>query len=345
MTEQPIRTGIVGLGRAGWDIHANLLRGLPERYAVVAVADPEEGRLREAAASFGCRTYRAAAELFADPEVELAVIAVPSFLHAKHTIAALRAGKAVVSDKPMAANLAEADAMLAAARETGRLLTVFHNRRYEASFQQVQAVLAAGKLGRIVEIKMTVQSFARRWDWQTLRSHGGGMLRNAGAHFIDLALQLMGPAEPRVTCRLDRALTLGDAEDHVKLILDAPGAPLVDLELTSACSYPQEHYLIMGTRGTLAGGFDSLRWQYLLPEELTPRVLSAEAAPNRAYPIDDIRLHEETWSAKGNPGPGNAGFYLDLYNTLRAGATLAVTPESSRRVMWVIEECERQQVS
>ncbi len=336
-----VRVGIVGLGRSGWNIHARILSTLPEKYQVVAVCDPDEQRLQEAKDRFDCRTYKAFEELLADPAVELVVVASPSHLHAEYSIQALQAGKAVVCEKPMATSLAEADAMIEAARQTGSLLTVFQNRRYSPDFVKVREIIESGVLGRILLIRMAWHGFSRRWDWQTLKKFGGGTLNNTGPHAIDQALQLLGPAEPEIFCDMRLALTLGDAEDHVKVVLKAPDAPLIDIEITSACAYPQEPWLVMGTQGGLTGNAHHLRWRYLKPEELPERKLETAPVPDRSYNRDEIHWYEEEWHAETGVGESWAGFYLDLYETLRNGAPLAVTPESARRVMWVIEQCHR----
>jgi predicted dehydrogenase len=354
MNTSPVRVGIIGLGRSGWSIHAQGLKLLPDQYQIVAVADLIEARRREAEQGFDCHAYASYADLLADPEVELVIVAAPSYLHAVYTIAALQAGKAVVCEKPMAANLGDADAMLAAARRTGALLTMFQNRRGEASYLKVRELIASGVLGRVFQIKMTVHSFSRRWDWQTLKGFAGGQLRNNGVHYLDQALQLMDlasgsetPVEPEVFYRAANALAVGDAEDSFKIILTAPGAPLVDFELIGACAYAQEPWLVMGNQGTLAGNYDNLRWKYFVPAEASPRSLSTEPTPDRSYNRDDLRLHEETWQAPQPDEQTPASFlamtlayYRDLYSTLREGAPLRVAPESVRRVMRVVELCK-----
>ena len=250
MNTSPVRVGIIGLGRSGWSIHALGLQQMPEHYRIVAVADLIEARRAEAQQTLGCRAYAGYGELLADREVKLVIVAPPSYLHAVYTIAALQAGKAVVCEKPMAQNLADADSMLAAARRTGSLLTMFQNRRYEASYLKVRKIIASGVLGRILQIKLTVHSFGRRWDWQTLRAFAGGQLRNNGVHYLDQSLQLMDlasvsaatgsvPVEPAVFYRAVNTLALGDAEDSFKILLTAPGAPLVDFELVSASPMPR----------------------------------------------------------------------------------------------------------
>jgi predicted dehydrogenase len=341
MSDQ-IRVGIAGLGRSGWGIHARLLEPLDDRYQVVAAMDRLEARQQEAAERFGCRTYGDLPSLLLDDEVELIVNSLPSNLHPSGTVAALEAGKHVVCEKPMAARVADADRMIEAARQAGRVLAIFQNYRYNPDFQKVQEVIASGVLGRIVAIRMAWQSFGRRWDWQTLQKNDGGSLNNTGPHMLDCALQLFGPGKPEVYCHLERALTLGDAEDHVRVIFRGPGAPMLDLEITSACAIPQEPWLVMGTQGTLAGTRRALRWTYMDPEQLPEREVDERPTPDRSYNREEIEWTEATWDRAAYTGPGHTGFYLDLYETIRAGAPLTITLEDVRRQVEVLEECHRQ---
>ncbi len=337
--DTPIRVGIAGLGRSGWGIHARLLEPLKEHYRVVAACDLLPSRQKEVAERFGCRTYWDYQEMLKDPDVELVIVSLPNYLHPTASIQALEAGKHVVSEKPMAARVSDADAMIAAAKKAGKVLTIFQNRRYHADFLKVQEVIASGKLGRIVQIRFGWHSFGRRWDWQTLRSYDGGSLNNTGPHALDQALLLFGEQEPQVFCLLQRTLTCGDADDHDKVVFYGPGAPIVEVEISSACAYPQEPWLVMGTQGTLTGSFRALKWRYFDPADLPPREVDVQPTPDRSYNREDIPWKEETWDISEFKGPGDTGFYLDLYETIRHGAPLAITPESVRRQVKVLEYC------
>jgi scyllo-inositol 2-dehydrogenase (NADP+) len=336
-----VPVGIAGLGRAGWSLHALTLETMKDKYRVAAVCDPDQDRRTEARDRLGCRAYAEPAELLKDKEVELVVAAIPSHLHADFAIEAMKAGKDVLVEKPFATDLGGADRMIAAAKGTGRILTGSQNLRYTGSFLKVREVLSSGKLGRIIQIRIAWHWFRRRWDWQTLKEFGGGSLNNDGAHVIDQALLLFGNAEPDVFCHMERTpLCLGDAEDHVKIILHAPGAPLVDMEFTNACAYPQEHWLVMGTQGGLAGTHGKLRWKYIDPAELPERSVSREPTPGRSYNREELSWTEESsdFSTEGYT-VSNMRLYDDLYATLRQGAPLAVTPESIRRQIAVLERC------
>ncbi len=334
----PIQVGIAGLGRSGWNIHAHLLKTLPDQFQVVAVADAEAPRRQEAEEVLDCVSYAHFDGLLTHDRVELVVIALPSFLHADRTVQALQAGRHVVCEKPMADSLPAAQRM-AAARHGDRVLSIFQQRRYKPDFRKVQEILASGILGRIVQIRMTENYFGRRWDWQTLKQYGGGTLNNTGAHYLDQALQLFGPAAPEVFCKLEKTIALGDADDHLKLVLKADGQPTVDIEISSACAFPGARWNIMGTQGGLWGTGNELRWKYFDPQALPPRTLDTRPTPNRAYNRDDIPWQEDSWCAEASQDEAYAQYYRDLYQTIRHGAPLVITPESVLRVMQLQEQC------
>lgn len=340
-TENIVRVGIAGLGRSGWGIHARFIELLKDKYRIVAVCDRDQSRQKEVVDKFGCHAYKGLEELLKDTEVELAIIATPNPMHADHTIQALEAGKDVVCEKPMALKSSDSDRMIKAAKKARRILAIFQNRRYSPDFLKVREVINSRKLGRIIMIRMVAHGFGRRWDWQTLKKFSGGTLNNTGPHFLDQALQLFGEAEPKIFCHLERTLTLGDAEDHVKVILQSQGAPMIDLEITSACAYPQETWLVMGTHGSLAGKANALRWKYFDPKKLSKRTVDQQPVHDRSYNSEKIPWKEETWDLSANSIPEGTAFYLDLYKTLRKGAPLVITPESVRQQIAVIEECHR----
>jgi scyllo-inositol 2-dehydrogenase (NADP+) len=342
MNSAAIRVGIAGLGRSGWDIHARLLAPLTEQYQVVAVVDADPARRQEAVDRFQCQAYTEYEQLLSDPNVDLVVVSLPNHLHANATIAALNAGKHVVCEKPMATSLADADRMIEAVKSTGNVLSIFQQRRYHPDFVKVREVIRSGILGRIVQIRLTESRFSRRWDWQTLQKFGGGSLNNTGPHFLDMALQLFGDAYPEtVFCHLDRTLTLGDADDHVKIMIKGPSAPTIDIELSSCAAFPGDTWTVMGTQGGLAGNTRQLRWKWLDWANQPPRQLDLQPTPNRSYNADTLTWQEDSWDIANDTSPGHAAFYHDLYATIRQGAPLQITPESVRRVIWLQEECHR----
>jgi scyllo-inositol 2-dehydrogenase (NADP+) len=348
---KPIQVAILGQGRSGRDIHAANLALLPDLYQVAAVVEPIEARRQRAAAECQCDTYADYRELFTRRDIDLVVNATPSHLHPSITIDLLEHGFNVLVEKPMARSVDEVDAMIDAARQSGRLLAVFQQSRFAPYFQKVRSVIDSGVLGRIIQIQIAFSGFARRWDWQCLQAYYGGSLLNTGPHPLDQALQLFGDAEnPHVTCFMDRVNTFGDAEDYVKLLLHASGHPVIDLEISSCNTYPSFTYQVQGSRGGLKGTMKRVDWKYFRNEEAPEQRLIREplSKPDGtpAYCSEQLTWYAEHWKLpehqKNLFQTITTAFYQHLYETLTANVPLVITPEQVRRQIAVIEECHRQ---
>lgn len=192
-----MRIGLVG---AGWvmDFHARAALEHP-RAELVAAANWREPSLRRLAGRHGIpRVTTDWRALAADAEVDAVVIATPNALHAPQAIAFLEAGKHVLVEKPMAPTVAEADAMVAAARGSGAFLMVAHCWRFHPDVQALRARVEAGDLGQIV--KTRGYGVHARWGpsgWFTDPAlAGGGALLDMGVHAIDTARYLLGDPEP-----------------------------------------------------------------------------------------------------------------------------------------------------
>lgn len=144
---RPVAVGLVGAGRMG-SFHAETLaRRLPGT-RLAAVADPAPGAARQLADRLGCsQALTDPGLLLADPAIDAVVIATPARTHADLAEAAARAGKAVYCEKPMALTLADADRVIAAARQAGVPLQVGFNRRYDAGFRAAHDKITAGAIG------------------------------------------------------------------------------------------------------------------------------------------------------------------------------------------------------
>ncbi len=347
---KPIAVGILGLGRSGWDIHARAIRNQPETFRLVAVADPLESRREEAVRGFECRAYGSPEEVMRDPEVELVIVAAPNAHHAPMAIAALQAGKHVLCEKPFGLVTADVDAMIAAARKAGRVLQPFQQRRFEPDFRKVMEICASGLLGEIQLVRICWHGFKRRWDWQTLKSFSGGALNNNGPHPIDHAVALFGEGDPQVWCEMRRCLCSGDAEDYLKIILTGKGHPTVELELMDCVAYGQDRWLVCGTAGGLKGDANRLDWKWVDWSKMPPRPISTEPTPDRSYNSEKLPWQTGTWTAPGKADVGAGGtpsaqpvldLYADLYAAIRGGRPQAVTPESVRRRVAVMEEARK----
>jgi predicted dehydrogenase len=343
-----IRVGIIGQGRSGRDIHAHSLAAVvPDLYEIVAVADLLPDRCDRAAKELGCRAYPDHRKLLECDDIDLVVNASPSRLHVPLTLEALEAGFNVLCEKPAARRTGDVDRMTAKARRKGRLLAVFQQARFSPSFLKVREVLDSGALGRIVEIRISWGSFGRRWDWQTLQDHDGGNLLNTGPHPLDQALQLIGTdAMPRVFCLMDRAVTFGDAEDHVKVILTRPGRPVVDLEVSSCSAFNPYTWQVLGTQGGLTGTLEHLEWKWFDPALAPAQHLIVEPLPGPSYCTETLPWQTGSWDApRGSLSQFDTmakAFYENLHAALTGGAPLAVPMGDVRLQVAVIEECHRQ---
>ena len=166
-----LHAAVVGYGFAGRCFHSYLNNQVPdiELHGIASRDAATRERIRQ---EQHCRTYDSFEEVCADPDVDLVVLATPNSAHADLTVAALNAGKHVVTDKVMALTLADCDRMIAASRENDRLLTVFQNRRWDGDFLTLKQLIADGELGDMRWLEMAWQG-ARRLG-RLARSGGAG---------------------------------------------------------------------------------------------------------------------------------------------------------------------------
>ncbi|NUN92964.1 MAG: Gfo/Idh/MocA family oxidoreductase [Verrucomicrobiae bacterium] len=343
----PLRIGILGQGRSGWSIHAHLVRQLPELFTLAAVADPMRERREEAVRETGCAAYADYRGLLKRDDLDLVVNALASHLHVPVTKEAFRAGHAVLCEKPLARRAKDVDDLVRLAKKENRFFAVFQQSRFAPYFRKAREIVESGVLGRVVMLKIAFNGFARRWDWQTLQENMAGNLLNTGPHPLDQALQFFGADQmPKVFCLMDRANTLGDAEDHVKMILHGKGRPTVDLEISSCCAYPLYTYQIYGTRGGLTGNTQHLEWKYFAPKEAPKQRLRRRPTEARAYCGEKLLWHTGVWDATAEEKNlfdyMGLRFYRNLHAALTRRAPLEVSLAQVRQQIAVIEECHRQ---
>jgi predicted dehydrogenase len=193
-----VRVGLVGCGKVG-SIHAAALRAIPEA-EFVAACDAKPDRAGAFAAKYDVRPFTEITAMIREAGVEAAVIGTPHPLHAEPAIRAAEAGVHILVEKPMAATLADCDAMLAAARTSGVTLGVISQRRLYEPVARMKAAIDAGKIGKPALGVFQMYSWRDpdyyasdpwrgRWD-----TEGGGVLVNQSPHQLDILLWLMGPA-------------------------------------------------------------------------------------------------------------------------------------------------------
>ena len=335
----PIRMAVVGLGRAGWDIHISAIRGRKD-FTLTDVVDIEQSRLDEARAEFGCRTHRSFPSFLRHNDAELVVVATQSHDHARQSRQALKAGFHVLCEKPMATSLRQADSVIAQAEKSPGIFTVHQSARLDPGFIHVQEVIRSGVLGTAFQIRRGGYSYARRNDWQTLRKYGGGLLNNQGVHFLDQVCQLLDSPASDVWGDLKQVINPGDADDHVKVAVRGESGMVVEVEVTYACALPLPAWVVMGSRGTLVSDGTTSRLRYTKARKL-PRmkVNDSHMVATRKYGSGEtIEFEEKTMPTKLEP---KKDFYDSLYDSIRKGKPLFVTPESVRQVMWVMQQARK----
>jgi predicted dehydrogenase len=338
VSTEPIRYGVLALGRSGWDIHVAALRNRPDA-KIVACADPLPDRRKQAEQELGCKTYSTLGKMLKDENVEVVIIATPSMQHAKETKQALKAGKHVVCEKPMALSLAETDSVIKAAKESGKQLFIHQNYRFWPEFNHFEDVVKSGVLGKLYHLRHYQSNFARRNDWQTLAKNGGGVLNNTCPHFIDVLLMLMGGTVVDVMGDLQQIASAGDVEDHVKVFMRSSTGVTADMEVSQAQSlpHPLPKWILCGTHGTLVcdGKESTIRW--FDPTQVSPAPIPAVdgAVEGRKYGNgDNLPWQEKTMKVEDRTDKRD--FYDNVREVLREGKPMRVTHEQVREIMRVI---------
>jgi len=255
MNPAPLQVGLIGYGYAGRTFHAPLISAVPGlRLAAVASSDASKVH----ADWPGLPVLASASELIARDDLDLVVIATPNDTHAPLAREALRAGRHVVVDKPFTVHLEDARELVALAGARGRVLSVFHNRRWDGDFLSLKSLVHDGALGRVVEMVSRHDRWrpAVRQRWRESDGPGAGLWLDLGPHLVDQALQLFGA--PRAIL-LERARVrdgaLADDWFHASLRYDRLHVHL-HASMLVAASAPR--WAVHGTGGSfLKEGLDA----------------------------------------------------------------------------------------
>ena len=247
-TPAGIRVALIGFGNAGRVLHAPLISATPG--LALAVIGSRQGDLAGSAYP-GVEVVADPLAAASHPRADLVVIATPNATHAELAEAALRAGKHVVVDKPFTISLAEARALAATALDTDRLCSVFQNRRWDSDFLGIAGALAAGRIGRVVELRSEMSRYRPqvRDRWREQAGPGAGVWYDLGSHLIDQALLLFGPPET-VQADLQVQRDGGSTDDWFHAVLGY-GAMRVILASSTVAADAPARFLVRGTSGSL----------------------------------------------------------------------------------------------
>jgi UDP-N-acetyl-2-amino-2-deoxyglucuronate dehydrogenase len=222
---------------------------------LVAVGRADAARAGETEAAFGVPCETSYESLLRRADVDAVCLCTPSGQHAAEAIAAARAGKHVLVEKPMALTLADADAMIVAAREAGVRLGVTFQRRTEPAYTSLRNALQAGELGRVVLAIVALpyvrtQAYYDDAPWRgTWDQDGGGVLMNQGIHLVDLLVWLLGDVE-EVEARVATAAHRIEVEDVVAANMRFASGALGTIAATTCAAPGFPHRVeVYGTRG------------------------------------------------------------------------------------------------
>lgn len=326
-----IGVGLIGYGFAGKTFHAPLIAAVPGlRLAAVASSDAAKVRADWPAVVVAATPD----ELITRQDVDLVVVATPNTTHYPLASRGLAAGKHVVVDKPFTVTLKEAHALRDEAAAAGRLLAVFHNRRWDSDFLTARRLLATGELGAVALFESHFDRYRPQVKarWREQAGPGSGVWYDLGAHLLDQAIVLFGPPEAIwVDLAAQRAGAVTDDYFHAQLRYGAMRVILHAGSLVAA----------EGARLSVHGALGSYVKHGLDPQE---DALKRGERPPRAGWGEDPRPGLLTTWAGGQPvtreipsDPGDyPAFYAGMRDAILGRGPNPVPPDAAITVMRLI---------
>jgi predicted dehydrogenase len=336
---EPLRVGIVGYGLAGRVFHGALLAADPA-WQVDAVVTRDPDRAGQAAAAHpGAEVVADVDELWRR-ELDLVVVATPNDTHVETATRALRAGSAVVVDKPLATSAADARGLVELAESLGRPLTVYQNRRWDGDFVTAARLAGSGELGDVhtVESRFEPWKLENRAGWKrrATPADGGGILFDLGPHLVDQVMRLLGPVRA-VHAEIATRRPGGTADDDVFLSLEHEGGRRSRLAMSHVAALPGARFRVLGSAGAYeVHGLDPQEAQLAAGLAPTDPAYGVDAGGRGGVVVSDGSRRDEPT----DPGCYPA-FYSQLADALRGVGELPVDPWDAVRALEVIEAARR----
>jgi scyllo-inositol 2-dehydrogenase (NADP+) len=334
------RVGLIGYGLAGRVFHAPLITTTPGLELVsVVTADPD--RRSRAHAELPGAALLASPDALWDraSEHDLVVVASTTGSHVPLATAAIDAGLAVVVEKPLAPQPAVARSLIERAAAAGVMLTVFHNRRWDAEFLTLRRLVADGALGDVVRFESRFERWRPRrvggaWREELSADDGGGVLLDLGVHLVDQARSLLGPVS-RVYGEV--ASRRGGSDDDVFVALEHRSGARSHLWASAVAAAPGPRLRVLGSSAGfvvehLDGQEDALRAGRRPDEpgfgEVPPARWGRLVRGDEAEPVPSARGR---WPA----------FYEGVLTSLRTGEPPPVDPRDALDTLEVLEAARR----
>lgn len=341
MSNRTFRIGLVGCGRISKN-HFDALRKV-DGLELAAVADIDVSRAERAGAELGVPYYRSLDEMLAASDagaiansasgaggLDVITICTPSGLHSAQGVVAARAGKHVVTEKPMAISLAQADALIQATDQAGVHLFVVKQNRLNPPVQLLKRAVDKGRFGRLYMANVTVrwqrpQEYYDQEPWRGTWEFDGGAITNQASHYVDLIQWLVGPVESVIAKTATQARRI-EAEDSGVGILKFRSGALGVIEV-NVLTYPKNlegSITLLGETGSVKIGGTAVNrvehWQFA------------------DYDDDDKQV--ELGSVNTNPptvyGFGHEGYYRNVLAVLRGEAKPETDGRAGRKSLELI---------
>lgn len=324
-----MRFGLVGCGGISTQ-HIEAMNAV-EGARLVAVTSASSARARDTGEKWGVPWTARLDELLARDDVDAVAVTTPSGLHAEIALAALRRGKHVIVEKPLALSVADTDELIAEGRRQGRLVAAVSQRRFEPVMEALQRAVAAGGFGRIAlilaeSLNYRPQSYYDSAAWRGTRALDGGVLMNQAIHEVDLVCWLGGP----VASVAAHIATLGhrmESEDTATVGLRFANGGLGEVVATT-CATPgfEQEVRIYGDAGhaRIVGDRPA---EWAVPGIAAPTTAMLEPG------IDPTSLSAPTW---GTDSIGHTRQYADFVAAILTGRQPAIAGEDARRAIEVV---------
>ncbi len=320
------RIALVGCGRISKN-HFDAIRKV-DGLSVSAVCDIVEERAREAGESEGVPYYTSYDEMLKKADCDVVTIATPSGLHSKHGIAAAKAGKNVITEKPMSITLTQADDLVKACDDAGVQLFVVKQNRLNAPIQLLKRAVDKGRFGKIYMANVTVrwqrpQEYYDQASWRGTWEFDGGAFMNQASHYVDLIQWVVGPVRSVIAKTATQARRI-EAEDSGVAVLEFASGALGVIEV-NVLTYPRNlegSITVLGERGSVKIGGTAVNkvdtWLFSEYDDDDKLVEQANTAPPNVY------------------GFGHEGYYRNVLAVLRGDAQPGTDGRAGRKSLELI---------
>lgn len=320
-----IRTGLIGYGRNGQQMHGEAIRKSSE-FEMVAICDIDEKARKKAVEVFGCDIYVDYHDLLARKDLDLVVIVTPSDLHAKMACDALNADQNVLVTKPWGINMDEVDSMIKTQKESGKLLMPWLPARWGCDLVKLTEVVKSGIVGDVFQIVRSQFTFGKRNDWQVFKKNGGGYLLNWGPHIVDQAILLSGGKPESVTAFTKQIINPGDAEDVFYALMKMDNGIMITAQYNISTSRTP-NWVIRGTKGTIVMDGNDLT---------VDSITFPDVIPEGTYRCD-VKTDTYTEKVKGNVYGDTDEVYTYIADTVKGKIPYPVPLNEARELSYVLD--------